>query len=128
MGCLNWLSISTQPDITSIVTLLVAHQASPLQGHLNASLCVVRYLASTLDNGITFTYKSDTALNSFLHFPLAADLPTGLSDSNWGPMDASKPKPGVKPIKHNPYSFRSVSGSLIFSTMVLFPGGHSAKL
>ena len=74
------------------------------------------------------TYKSDTALNSFLHFPLAADLPTGLSDSNWGPIDASKPKPGAKPIKHNPDSFRSVSGSLIFSTMVLFPGGHCAKL
>ena len=114
MGCLNWLSISTRPDITSIVTLLAAHQASPLQGHLNASLHVVRYLASTLDNGVTFTHKPDAALNSFLHFPLASDLPTGMSDSNWGPMDASKPKRDAAPIERDPDSFRSVSGSLIF--------------
>ena len=49
MGCLNWLSISTCPDITSIVALLAAHQSAPLQGHLNASLHVVRYLTSTMD-------------------------------------------------------------------------------
>ena len=114
MGCLNWLSISTRPDITSIVTLLAAHQASPLQGHLNAALHVVQYLASTLDNGISFTFHQKMDLNSFLHYPLPTDVPTGLSDSNWGPVDASKTKPTAKPIERNPDSFRSVSGSLIF--------------
>ncbi len=113
MGCLNWLSISTRPDITTIVTLLASHQAQPLQGHLNAALHVVRYLASTLDHGITFSYDANGQLQSFLHFPLLRDLLTGFSDSNWGPMDASKPKASSPPVERLPDSFKSVSGSII---------------
>ena len=113
MGCLNWLSISTRPDITAIVTLLAPHQAAPLQGHLNASLHVVRYLASTTDNGISFTYHPKTQLNSFLHIPLLQDTLSSFSDSNWGPMDASKTKPTAPPIERLAESYKSVSGSTI---------------
>ena len=111
MGCLNWLNISTRPDLNTVITLLAPHQASPLSGHLAAALYVVRYLAlaSTLDCGITFSYSPDATLASFLHYPLLQDILTAFSGSNWGPMDASRHSPQAPPIERDPSSFHSIS-------------------
>lgn len=81
--------------------------------HLNAALHVVCYLASPMDNGISFSYDAHAHLNSFLHYPLLADALSGYSDSNWGPMDASKLKPHASPVECHPDSFWSISGSII---------------
>ena len=42
IGDLNWLSISTRPDITAIVTLLSANSLKPAPAHLDAAKHVLR--------------------------------------------------------------------------------------
>ena len=40
-GCLNWLSISTRPDIATITNLLAKHTAKPSKDHITAAKRVV---------------------------------------------------------------------------------------
>jgi hypothetical protein len=49
---------------------------------------VVKYLAGTKTVGIYFTSKRHPILESFLHFPLPPQV-LSMSDTNWGPQDAS---------------------------------------
>jgi hypothetical protein len=52
VGGLNWLSLSTQPDITTAVTLLASHLHNPSNGHLEAAQHVLCYLKGTPDWGL----------------------------------------------------------------------------
>jgi len=44
VGSLNWLSITTRPDISTVVS---QHQSNPDQGHLDAAYYVAQYLSHT---------------------------------------------------------------------------------
>jgi len=88
VGSLNWLSHTTRPDLSTVVSLLAQHQSSPSPGHLDAALCVVKYLSGTKTLGIYFSSLRKTQLETFLHFPLPSML-LPMSDANWGPQDAT---------------------------------------
>jgi hypothetical protein len=91
VGSLNWLAHTTQPDISTSVSLLAQHQSTPSQGHYDAALYVAKYLATTRMLGIYFTSTRLPILESFLHFPVTPPL-LSMSDANWGPQDASQVK------------------------------------
>ena len=91
MGNLNWLSISTRIDITSIHSILSTYSYKPSQDHLSSALQVVKYCALNPSHGLLFTHKQPSKLQAFLTFP----VPQGLiwySDANWVPMNSSQPK------------------------------------
>ena len=55
VGGLNWLSLSTRPDITPVTRLLASHLKNPSQGHLDAARHVLRYLKGSPEWGNRFT-------------------------------------------------------------------------
>ncbi len=88
IGSLNWLSTTTRPDLSIVVSLLTKHQSSPSYGHMDAALYITRYLANTKTLGIYFSSCCQSKLESFLHFPISSSL-LSMSDANWGPQDAT---------------------------------------
>ena len=122
IGDLNWLSISTRPDITTIVSLLSAHSHCPSPAHLDSAMHVVKYLASTLSIGLYYTSDHSEPFHAFVHFPPEVDdALQAYCDANWGLMDASVPKPGVTPPEQSLDSLRSLSG-----WFVMYPGAPVA--
>lgn len=47
VGSLNWLSHTTRPDLSTVVSLLAQHQSNPSQGHMESALYVVQYFSHT---------------------------------------------------------------------------------
>jgi hypothetical protein len=90
VSSLNWLAHTTQPDLSTVVSLLAQHQNNPSYGHLEAAFYAAKYLAGTKTLGIYFTSAKRSTMEAFLHFPLSARL-LAMSDANWGPQDASRP-------------------------------------
>ena len=113
LGCLNWLSISTRPDIATITNLLAKHTANPSQGHLNHVKYVIRYLKGTKSKGIKFSTSNNVHLESFIKFPVDPSKITSLCDANWGPQDQSKPKDNDNR-QIELYKTRSLSGFLLW--------------
>jgi hypothetical protein len=96
LGMLNWLSISTRPDLATVNSLLASATESPTRAHLEALRHVGRYIKATSDYGISFSSKPNAALEAFIQFPLddptdSLPRPSAFADSNWGPQDASVP-------------------------------------
>ena len=54
IGALNWVAGMTRPDISYTVGRLSRHLKQPTLDHLAAAKRLVRYLAGTIDLGITF--------------------------------------------------------------------------
>ena len=109
IGRLNWLAISTRPDIASITNMLAKYMASPNSHHIAAAKRIIRYIKGTKDRGICFSSRTNEALNAFIKFPTNGPIQS-MCDSNWGPQDASKPKPNTTPEELNLFKTRSVSG------------------
>ena len=112
IGSLNWLSISTRPDITTIPTMIAKYVNSPTQQHIQAAKRVIKYLKGTRSLGITFGHQSNSILQGHVKFPIPSQ-PTGLSDANWGPQDASTPKQNTTE-KLELFKTRSISGFLLW--------------
>ena len=112
IGSLNWLSISTRPDITTITAMIAKYVSKPNQQYINAAKRVIKYLKGTKDLGITFSSTSDQSLEAHVKFPIA-DPTTGLADANWCPQDASKPKPNSTE-QLDLFKSRSISGFLLW--------------
>ena len=113
LGCLNWLSISTRPDIATITNLLAKYTAHPSPGHLTHVKHVIRYLKGTKSKGIAFSTAPNSKLESFVKFPICPSTITSLCDANWGPQDQSKPKPNESR-EIEPFKTRSLSGFLLW--------------
>jgi hypothetical protein len=119
LGMLNWLMISTRPDLMTVHSLLAIATTKPTQGHLDAICYVGRYIKATADyHGISFSSNANDSLESFLTFPLD-DLipnvlhPTTFTDADWGPQDASVPTlKNSCQVSLN--ETRSISGHLVF--------------
>ena len=54
LGCLQFISNSTRPDISYAVNKLAAYTANPGLQHHSAIKCILRYLAGTKTLGITY--------------------------------------------------------------------------
>jgi len=114
IGSLNWLSTQTRPDITTITNMIAPYQSNPSPGHLEAAKYVLRYLKGTPNLGISFTSRPQTKLESFVKFPVPLTQLQPFSDANWGPQDASVPKPTDPPQELDLFKSRSISGFLLW--------------
>ena len=114
VGSLNWLAISTRPDIATPVALLAKYTHNPSQGHLDAAMRVVKYIKGTKRMGIKFTSQNNNSLSSYLNFPVLKDVVTTLTDANWGPQDQSEPSKITVQKKLDLFQTRSMSGYLMW--------------
>lgn len=62
VGSLMHLAVTVRPDISYAVGALARHMAAPTSTHWLAAKGVLRYLAGTLNLGITFGGSADTSL------------------------------------------------------------------
>jgi hypothetical protein len=113
VGSLNWLSISTRPDIATITNMLAKYTSNASKGHIEQAKRVIKYLKGTKSKGILFSSKNRNNLESFVKFPIPSEQLTSLTDANWGPQDQSKPTPeNIEEI--DLFKSRSISGYLIW--------------
>jgi len=94
----NWLTISTHPDLATITSLLASYQCTPNPGHLDGLKHVGKYIKAMADHGLLFSSQCTMSLGVFVHFPLqdlnlAALAVHAFADVNWGPQNASVPTP-----------------------------------
>jgi hypothetical protein len=75
------LAHTTQPDLSTVVSLLAQHQSNPSPGHMEAAYYVTRFLLSFKQLGIYFTSRKRSRLESFLHF-LIWDKELSMVDAN----------------------------------------------
>jgi hypothetical protein len=96
LGMINWLATTTRPDLTTVHSLFATSTEKPTQAHIDAAKYVGRYIKATADYGISFSSKGNSTLECFLEFPIDTTSefkPFTLTDSGWGPQDASVPTP-----------------------------------
>ena len=93
IGCLNWLSISTRPDIATITNMIAKYTVIPTKGHIDAIKRVIKYLQGTKSKGILFTTTPASKISAYVKFPVPTNEVISMCDANWGPQDQSVPKP-----------------------------------
>jgi hypothetical protein len=81
VGSLLYLSVCTRPDITQAVGALTRFMATPSMTHWQAAKGVLRYLAGTLNYGIT--YSSLGNLTGYCDADYAGDIDTRRSTTGY---------------------------------------------
>ena len=114
VGSLNWLSISTRPDIQPVTNMLAQYTTKASTGHIHAAKWIIKYLKGSKTEGIVFSSTDRSDLNSFVKFPIDPAQIVSLTDANWGPQDQSTPKEGQKLPELDLFKSRSLSGFLIW--------------
>ena len=82
VGSLLYLSVCTRPDIAQAVGVLARHMAKPSMDHWTAAKAVLRYIAGTLDLGITFKHTG-TPVEGYCDADFAGDLDTRRSTTGF---------------------------------------------
>ena len=83
IGCLNYISLISRPDITYAVNALARYSEKPRAVHWNSAKRIMRYLKATIDFSITYGGKS--ANNELI----------GYCDSDWaGEVDQRRSTSG----------------------------------
>lgn len=82
VGSLLYLSVCTRPDIAFAVGVLSRFMSKPAQAHWTAAKGVVRYLAGTLDHGITYSGR-DLKLWGFCDADYGGDPDTRRSTTGY---------------------------------------------
>lgn len=72
LGCLQWLSTCTRPDISFAVNKLARYSQCPSTAHWTAAKRILRYLKGTSTHGLVFT-SDDKQLNAFVDADWAGD-------------------------------------------------------
>ena len=76
----NWLSISTRPDIVTITNLLAKHITTQSKGHIEAVKRVLCYLKGTQYYGKEFYSDTNNTLEDFVKSPI--NVIVGFTDAN----------------------------------------------
>ena len=113
VGSLNWLSISTRPDIAPATNFLAKYSNCASKGHIQAAKHVIKYLKGTKAKGITFSSRDRENLQSHVKFPIPSNQVVSMTDANWGPQDQSHPDPN-NPAELELFKSRSMSGFVIW--------------
>ena len=113
IGSLNWLAISTRPDISTITNLLAKYMSDPSQGHIYAARNVIRYLKGTRHHGISFSTQQNLSLQSYIKFPIDETKFLSMTDANWGPQDQSSKSHPTTQSQLDLFKTRSLSGYLL---------------
>lgn len=82
VGSLLYLSVCTRPDISQAVGALSRYMSKPTMQHWTAAKGVVRYLAGTLDYGITYDGKKE-GFEGFCDSDYAGDLDSRRSTTGY---------------------------------------------
>ena len=114
VGCLNWLSISTRPDISTITNMIAKYTVIPTKGHINAVKRVIKYLKGTKSKGILFSTAPTTKISAYVKFPIPTNEVVSLCDENWGLQDQSTAKSTYAPKQLPLFQSRSISGYLLW--------------
>jgi hypothetical protein len=112
VGCFQWLTVSTRPDIATVTNLLSRYLSKPSQGHLDHCRHVLRYLKGTKDLGISFSTSSNATLSAFIHSPVEENV-VALADANWGAQDQSTKNLNTETLLPL-FKSRSLSGYLVW--------------
>ena len=67
VGCMQWLSISTRPDLAHGTGVLARYTSNPGPAHVAAARHMMRYLCGTPDLGITYHGGRDVLKNGYDH-------------------------------------------------------------
>lgn len=126
IGCINWLSTCTRPDISPCLSFLSSYNMAPHEQHYKAAIHALKYLYSTAEYGISFHSDASSTLQSFNHFPNHHDKEayddatppspsechelTAYSDACWGGQFGNHVKDGT-PLEL--FKYRSLSGYLV---------------
>ena len=69
VGCINWLSTNTRPDVTPVNTFLASYSQLPSHQHYKSALHCLNYLNSTSSLGLSYHSLCTTTLQAYNHFP-----------------------------------------------------------
>ena len=84
IGSLNYIAVCTRPDISQAVGALAKYMAKPAPSHWSVAKHVLRYLAGTLDYGITFGGAAPTPnLTGFCDADYGSDPDTRRSTTGY---------------------------------------------
>eukprot|EP00957_Ditylum_brightwellii_P201746 15327052-Ditylum_brightwellii.AAC.2 len=100
-GSLNWLVISTCPDLTTAVSFFSSFKHNPSAQYMEAACYVGCYLLSTIDRGIAYSFNQHTCLCSCVNILFKEDQLVAFSDTNWGPQDQSMPSTEMAEVPHD---------------------------
>ena len=114
VGCMNWLSTQTLPDMATIANIISQYNTKCSPGHIKSAKYAIRYLKSTLHLSIKFSSKNQSNIESFVQFPLDPSRLHALTNANWGPQDQTVPKPNDPPVKLKLFKTRSIAGHVIW--------------
>src|SRR6185312_1546077 len=67
IGALFWIARTTRPDIMFTVSVLAQYQAAPTDVHYGAALHVVKYLAGTINLGVTLAKPQKSSLFGWMY-------------------------------------------------------------
>ena len=113
VGCLNWISTQTRPDLSTITNIIAQYNSICSPGHIESVKYSIRYLKGTPTIGIKFSSKNQQDIESFVQFPLDPNKIQCLTDANWGSQDQSVPNSNDEPIYLDLFKSRSIAGHLI---------------
>ena len=82
VGSLLYLSICTRPEISQAVGVLARYMSRPSMEHWTAAKAVLRYIAGTLDQGITFR-QTEAPVEGYCDADYAGDLDTRRSTTGF---------------------------------------------
>ena len=85
-SCLQWILVSTRPDISAITNLLSKCNHSTTLEHIKAAHYFICYLKGTKNLGISFDNQHNTKLHAYVELPIPTTL-TPFADVKWGPQD-----------------------------------------
>ena len=110
VGQLTWLATNTRSDLATAVSFLASYSSCPNKQHLEATLYVVRYIRSTMSQGIAYHSSASAATSAYLHYPPSHDCEAytdatpppdrqplqGFCDAIWGSQIGSAVDNGVE--------------------------------
>jgi hypothetical protein len=128
VGGLNWLAISTRPDLAVSVSLLSQFMQDSSKGHMDADKRVLAWLSGTPNHGLWFTQEGKFTENliAWVDKPEPTSLAESYTDANWGPQDASHPHEDVKGLI-DVSSVRSLLGHVVIRMGGLIAWGCQRK-
>ena len=84
VGSLNWLSISTRPDLSIIKNMLSIYLYKATPSHITTTKCVIKYLKGSVNFGIMFSSENQVNLEAFIKFTTNPNTLVSFGDTNWG--------------------------------------------